>query len=120
MGMLALASGGGGAVSRLYALSLCGAYGSQQATNAAGYAQYFGRDHLGAIRGASFVFGVAGAALGPLPFAASIDWTESYAAVLTVCCGLSILCGAGAFVVSCPSAEADREIAASPISERTS
>src|SRR5882757_7971045 len=72
--MLALASGlpafgGGIAISVLYALSLGGAYGSQQAINAAGYAQYFGRDHLGAIRGASFVFGIAGAAFGPLPFA---------------------------------------------------
>jgi hypothetical protein len=57
--MLALASGlpafgGGIAISVLYALSLGGAYGSQQAINAAGYAQYFGRDHLGAIRGTSF------------------------------------------------------------------
>jgi len=80
---LALASalpafGTGIAVSWLYALCLGGAYGSQQAINAAGYAQYFGRDHLGAIRGASFVFGIAGAALGPLPFAASADWTGSY------------------------------------------
>jgi hypothetical protein len=44
----------------------------------------------------------------------------AYATVLAVCCGLSILCGAGAFVISCPSAKADREIATSPISERTS
>ena len=108
MGMLALACavpgfGGGVAASWLYALSLGGAYGSQQAINAAGYAQYFGRDHLGAIRGASFLFGVAGAALGPLPFAASIDWTESYAAALTVCCGLALICGTAAFVVRCPT-----------------
>lgn len=108
MGTLALASalpalGGVAALSWFYALSLGGAYGAQQAINAAGYAQYFGRDHLGAIRGTSFVFGVAGAALGPLPFAASMDWTESYAAVLTVCCGLSLVCGAAAFIVRCPS-----------------
>ena len=81
--MLGLASalpafGSGIAVSRLYALSLGGAYGSQQAISAAGYALYFGRDHLGAIGGASFVVGIAGAALGPLPFAASVDWTGSY------------------------------------------
>src|SRR6185369_17758190 len=108
MGLLALASalpafGGGVAASWFYALSLGAAYGSQQAINAAGYAQYFGRDHLGAIRGTSFVFGVAGAAFGPLPFAASVDWTGSYAAVLTVCCGLSLMCGATAFVVGCPT-----------------
>ncbi len=107
MGMLALASvfpalGSGVVISWLYALSLGGAYGSQQAINAAGYAQYFGRDHLGEIKGASFVFGIAGAALGPLPFAASIDWTESYAVVLMISCGLSLLCGAAAFVIRCP------------------
>lgn len=44
------AFGSGIAISVLYALSLGGAYGSQQAINAAGYAQHFGRDHLGAIR----------------------------------------------------------------------
>ncbi|MBI5320345.1 MFS transporter [Bradyrhizobium sp.] len=111
MGLLALATalpafGSGVAASWLYALSLGGAYGSQQAINAAGFAQYFGRDHLGAIRGTSFVFGIAGAALGPLPFAASIDLTESYAMVLTVSCGLSLLCGAAAFVIKCPPAPA--------------
>lgn len=119
MFMLAIASalpafGSGIAVSVLYALSLGGAYGSQQAVNAAGYAQYFGRDHLGAIRGSSFVFGIAGAAFGPLPFAASTDWTGSYAAVLIGSCMLCIACGAGAFFVECPSPSAasikDRKI----------
>jgi nitrate/nitrite transporter NarK len=110
--MLALASalpafGSGIAITVLYALSLGGAYGSQQAINAAGFAQYFGRDHLGAIRGASFVFGVAGAAFGPLPFAASVDWTGSYAAVLTGSCLLCIVCGAAAFAVKRPSSSAE-------------
>ncbi len=109
--MLALASGlpafgSGIVISVLYALSLGGAYGSQQAINAAGYAQYFGRDDLGAIRGASFVFGIAGAAFGPLPFAASVDWTGSYAAVLIGCCGLCLACGVGAFCVKRPSSSA--------------
>jgi MFS family permease len=106
--MLALASalpafGSGIAISVLYALSLGGAYGAQQAISAAGYAQYFGRDHLGAIRGASFVFGVAGAAFGPLPFAASVDWTGSYGPVLIVSFGLCLLCGVAAFAVKRPS-----------------
>jgi MFS family permease len=108
MFMLAAASalpafGSGIAVSWLYALCLGGAYGSQQAVNAAGYAQYFGRDHLGAIRGSSFIFGISGAALGPLPFAASVDWTGSYATVLSVCCVLCVACGAAAFAVRRPS-----------------
>ncbi|MGT2503207.1 MFS transporter [Bradyrhizobium guangxiense] len=123
MFMLAIASalpafGSGIAVSVLYALSLGGAYGSQQAVNAAGYAQYFGRDHLGAIRGSSFVFGIAGAAFGPLPFAASTDWTGSYAAVLIGSCMLCIACGAGAFFVERPSPSAksikDRKIGVTP------
>jgi MFS family permease len=98
------AFGSGIGVSCLYALCLGGAYGSQQAIGAAGYAQYFGRDHLGAIRGASFVFGTSGAAFGPLPFAASVEWTGSYSAVLIGCCGLCLACGASAFIVRRPAA----------------
>jgi hypothetical protein len=44
---------------------------------------------------------------------------ESYAAALTVCCGLSIICGAAAFVVSCPSVKANGEIVTSPTTEQT-
>ena len=90
------AFGSGIAVSWLYALSLGGAYGSQQAINAAGYAQYFGRDHLGAIRGASFIFGISGAA-------ASMDWTGSYGAVLIVSFLLCLIGGAAAFVIKRPA-----------------
>jgi MFS family permease len=109
--MLALATAlpafsSGIVISVLYALCLGGAYGSQQAINAAGYAQYFGRDHLGAIRGVSFIFGIAGAAFGPLPFAASVDWTGSYAAVLAGCCVLCVVCGAGGSAVKRPSLSA--------------
>src|SRR6266852_3285912 len=97
------AFGSGIAASWLYALSLGGAYGAQQAIGAAGYAQDFGRDHLGAIRGASFIFGISGAALGPLPFAASIDWTNSYSAALIGSLVLCIACGAASFVIRRPS-----------------
>ena len=108
MFMLAAASalpafGSGIAVSWLYALCLGGAYGSQQAINAAGFAHYFGRDHLGAIRGSSFVFGISGAAFGPLPFAVGIDWTGSYTTVLIACCLLSLACGVGSFAVRRPA-----------------
>lgn len=34
----------------------------------AGWAHYFGRTHLGEIRGLTFVITIVGAALGPLPF----------------------------------------------------
>jgi MFS family permease len=94
--------GDGGAAGWLYALSLGGAYGSQQAINAAGYAQYFGRDHLGAIRGASVTFGTSGAAFGPLPFVASLDWTGSYVLALTGSAALCLGCCAASFLVGRP------------------
>jgi MFS family permease len=97
------AFGSGIAVSWLYALCLGGAYGSQQAIGAAGYAQYFGRDHLGAIRGTSFVFGIGGAAFGPLPFAASVDWTGSYFAALAGSGVLCLACGVASFAVRRPA-----------------
>src|SRR6266481_347998 len=96
------AFGSGIAVSWLYALSLGGAYGAQQAIGAAGYAQYFGRDHLGAIRGASFIFGISGAALGPLPFAASMDWTGSYSVALIGSLVLCTACGVASFLIRRP------------------
>jgi MFS family permease len=96
------AFGSGVAVSWLYALSLGGAYGSQQAINAAGYAQYFGRDHLGAIRGASVIFGTSGAAFGPLPFVASLDWTGSYVLALIVSAALCLGCCTASFLVRRP------------------
>jgi MFS family permease len=92
----------GVAVSWLYALCLGGAYGSQQAIGAAGYAHYFGRDHLGAIRGASFVFGISGAAFGPVPFAANFDSTGNYFLALVLSCALAIACGVASLFVGTP------------------
>jgi MFS family permease len=95
-------AGHGAVVGWIYSMSLGAAYGSQQAVSAAGYAHYFGRDHLGAIRGASFVFGISGAAFGPLPFAISMDLTGSYTAALLTSLVLSLACAAVSFVVDRP------------------
>jgi MFS family permease len=89
-------------VSWLYAICLGAAYGSQQAIGAAGYAHYFGRDHLGAIRGASFVFGISGAAFGPVPFAVTFDSTGNYFFALIWSCGLAIACGVASLFVGTP------------------
>ncbi|NJO35165.1 MAG: MFS transporter [Rhodospirillales bacterium] len=97
------AFGSGALFGWLYAVALGAALGSHQAINAAGFAHYFGRDHLGSIRGASFVFGVGGAAFGPLPFAASVAWTGSYSAVLVGCCMLCLACTLAAVIVKPPS-----------------
>ena len=45
---------------------------------------YYGRRHLGSIRGAATTSMVAGAALGPLPFAFAFEVLGSYTSVLTV------------------------------------
>ena len=39
---------------------------------------YFGRRHLGSIRGFGFAFGVAGAAIGPIPFGLAYDLLGGY------------------------------------------
>jgi MFS family permease len=44
---------------------------------------YFGRKHLGSIRGAATVFMVLGSALGPLPFGLSYDLTGGYGVAIT-------------------------------------
>jgi sugar phosphate permease len=45
---------------------------------------YYGRKHLGSIRGVAAMAMVAGAALGPLPFALTFDITGSYPSVLAI------------------------------------
>jgi MFS-type transporter involved in bile tolerance (Atg22 family) len=97
-------AGQGSFIGWLYSMSLGAAYGSQQAIGAAGYAHYFGRDHLGAIRGASFLFGISGAAFGPLPFALSVDMTGSYSAALVTSAALSLACAAASFAIRKPAA----------------
>jgi len=42
------------------------------------WVKYFGRLHLGAIRGAATVFGVVGSAFGTVPFGLAYDQTGSY------------------------------------------
>jgi cyanate permease len=53
------------------------------------WVKYFGRMHLGSIRGAAAVFGVIGSALGPLPFGLSYDLTGSYTTILFIVAGLT-------------------------------
>lgn len=48
------------------------------------WVRYFGRLHLGSIRGAAIVFGVVGSALGPLPFAIAYDLIGNYRLILIV------------------------------------
>ena len=61
--MLAPGLGGG----LVYAATLGAMIGMLQVAHSAGLAESFGTAHLGSIKGMTFVVGVSGAALGPLP-----------------------------------------------------
>jgi MFS family permease len=57
--------------------------GSYRVIDATVWAKYFGRRHLGSIRGATMIGTVGGAALGAYPLGLSYDLTGSYAPALT-------------------------------------
>jgi MFS family permease len=76
----------------VYGIALGFAYGSFQAINAAVYAQYFGRQHAGEIRGVTFVITIVGAALGPLPF----GWASAQGSYFPVLAGGAVLCSLAA------------------------
>ena len=46
------------------------------------WASYFGRRHLGTIRGVTFAAGIVGAAIGPVPLGLAFDATGSYVAAI--------------------------------------
>jgi len=55
------------------------------------WVKYFGRLHLGSIRGAATVFMVIGSAFGTVPFGLSYDMTGSYSTVFIGMAGLALL-----------------------------
>lgn len=64
---------------------------------------YFGRAHLGAIRGAGTVFMVIGSSLGALPFGISYDTTGNYNAAIFVMMGMTVVAIVLASLLSRPS-----------------
>jgi MFS family permease len=63
---------------------------------------YFGRKHLGSIKGVANFGMMASAALGPLPLALSIDQTGSYTLGLYAYMALPPLCGIAAILAGNP------------------
>jgi MFS family permease len=68
----------------LYAAMFGLTMGAFRVMDATIWAKYFGRRHLGSIRGATMVGTVGGTALGALPLGLSFDLTGGYSAALTV------------------------------------
>ncbi|GGO38268.1 MFS transporter [Deinococcus humi] len=81
--------------------------GMQSAVSVSAWGYYFGRTHLGAIRGLAFTTSVAGTAFGPLLFALGKDWTGSYASVLLVSALVPLLLAAVAWKTPVPAVNQD-------------
>ena len=71
--VVSVMTGYGGGIA--YAVALGVMIATLQVAHSAGLAEAFGTAHLGSIRGTTFVIGVSGAALGPLP----LVWSPSVA-----------------------------------------
>jgi hypothetical protein len=56
--------------------------GASNVVNAVVFAAYYGRRHLGSIRGVTMIVNVAASALGPLPLGLARDLLGSYAPAL--------------------------------------
>ena len=63
---------------------------------------YYGREHLGAIRGVVTAGMVAAAALGPLPFGFLFDVSNSYTSAVLVFLALPAACVIAAFMATPP------------------
>jgi MFS transporter, OFA family, oxalate/formate antiporter len=66
-----------------YGAVLGGMQGMSQAVQASVYAHYFGRRHIGAIKGVASTVTIAASAVGPLLLAVGFEATGSYQPVLT-------------------------------------
>jgi MFS family permease len=71
-----------------YGIALGLALGSFQAVNTAVYAHYYGRAHLGEIRGITFVITIVGAALGPVLF----SWGSAHGSYVPVLASAATMC----------------------------
>jgi MFS transporter, OFA family, oxalate/formate antiporter len=68
----------------LYGAVLGMSSGMSLAIAGAVYAHYFGRQHIGAIKGTATTIALAGTAFGPFIFAVGLDWFGGYAPVLVL------------------------------------
>lgn len=71
----------------VYAMSLGLGIGILAVSASAGLAEYFGIRHMGALRGTTFVFGIFGAALGPLPLTLSPNVAHW---IFVTCAGVAV------------------------------
>ncbi|MEC9140441.1 MAG: MFS transporter [Chloroflexota bacterium] len=76
--------------------------GFAMATTAVIWPNYYGRAHIGSIRGVATSGMVAAAALGPLPFGIAFDITGSYTLVILLFLSMPVTCGIAAMLAMPP------------------
>jgi MFS family permease len=96
----------------VYAVML-GLHGSiMRSTGTVVWLNYYGRAHQGAVRGVAFSVMILAAAIGPLPFALSVDRLGSYNVALLAFVAAPLLASAVVFTAKPPQSEATRGEAA--------
>jgi MFS family permease len=86
----------------LYGGSLGLAGGTLMTTAAVIWPNYYGRQHLGAIRGVVTAGMVASAALGPLPFGFLFDLLNNYTSAVSIFLALPVACAIAAYIATPP------------------
>jgi len=86
----------------IFGLLLGAAMGSLRGVEAAAFVRYYGRGHIGAIRGIATSIGLASTALGPLYFALGLSLSGSYAPASLLAALFPLLVGLGAMFVKPP------------------
>jgi hypothetical protein len=76
--------------------------GAFRVIDAVVWAKYFGRLHLGSIRGAVMIGVVGGTALGPYPLGLSMDTFGSYAPAMTALLILPVGIGLASLLIKRP------------------
>ena len=84
--------------------------GFSMTTNAVIWPNYYGRRHLGSIRGIVSTCMVGFAALGPLPFGLLFDLTDGYTTAILVFLAMPTACAAAALLARPPQKPAASEI----------
>ena len=77
--------------------------GFTMTTTAVIWPNYYGRAHIGSIRGVATSGMVAAAALGPLPFGIAFDITDSYSTVIVLFLAMPVTCAFAALLAPPPA-----------------
>ena len=93
----------------LFGLLLGASMGALRGVEAAAFVRYYGRGHIGAIRGIATSIGLASTALGPLYFALGLSSSGSYLGAAVLAALFPLLVALGAMFVKPPPAPATLE-----------